>query len=706
MTSGSRFGFLCTLLAFSICSASSSHAYSIGQRWTNTKTNGGGLQRGDSITVTWSVVPDGESWPRGGNSNLIDYLDDGWNVNNNNRTPDLTNRNWWNIMNRVYNQYSRVSGVNMVYEPEQDGNGNDTGKSGDIRIGGVPFTWENSTGGVLADNTLPNGGDMRIDTYRSGGPSWWHTNTTPFFNLISHESGHGMGLHHDSSSGRNFIMETPLNTNILGLQFDDVYAFNRMYGDPREKNGGNDTLANGTWLGNIGTAGSVDMGKHSENFAVNEFDGDWLGIDGNSDEDWFEFRITGRTSVDINVIPQGPTYTTNHQGNINFKERADLNWAVYDANGTQIMKVDRTLAGSNERMYDLFLEDGFYYVRVDGEADRNQFYKIEVSANDSLSGFDSYASPSIILHDKFDVGNSGNVNFQRELEGRQVHGYFDSSWTEQNNLGSGTVGTDSGKLMLQTVTDGDATNDVARAELMRNFGLQLQDKVWSVSFNLNLTGDTAYTAENLFTFAVDDNDLSQGSAGQDPRISLQIGFDGTAATIRRDGTIMGTGNLDPADIDVEFIFDETQTQKTVDVLLNGQLFIDTASVWFDDLERYFGFEQLVGSGNSSGLTTSTLIDDLMIEVLDPQLAGDFDGNFLVDSRDFLLWQRGESRRPYSNYDLAAWEATLGNSGSPPDDGGDPGDGGGQLITPVPEPASSVLFIFGTIFCSLSARRKR
>ena len=271
-------------------------AYDWQGRWTSTKTDGGGIARGDAITLTWSVVPDGESYSRASNSNLIEYLDDGWNVPQALRTPDLTDRSWWDIMRRVYEQFDRVSGLTLVYEPEQNSDGTDTGRSGDIRIGGVPFTWDDDgTGGVLADNAFPNNGDMRIDTNRSsnGTPSFWHSNGPQFRNLIAHESGHGVGLGHSDITGANAVMETPLESNFWGLQFDDIYAFNRSYGDPLEEGGGNDTFASAYDFGQLAYNDQLTLGADANDSVVAELDDDWLGIDGTSDQDWFRVMTPG-----------------------------------------------------------------------------------------------------------------------------------------------------------------------------------------------------------------------------------------------------------------------------------------------------------------------------------------------------------------------------------------------------------------------------
>ena len=383
----SRYRVICGLVALLAAPllAAPCWAYDWNSRWTSTKTDGGGIQLGDAITLTWSVVPDGESWSRGGPSDLIDYLDVGWSVAEVDRVPDLTNRPWWAMMDRVYEQYERVSGLTLTYEPEQDPNGSDTGKSGDLRIGGVPFTWENDKGGVLADNTYPNGGDMRIDTYRgsNGVPSFWHTNPAAFRNLISHESGHGVGLGHSDISGANAVMETPLETNFWGLQFDDIYAFNRSYGDPLEKNGGNDTASTAFNLGMLTLDVPVSQGGDAVDSSVGELDDDWRGIDGSTDEDWFRFSTPSAGSIGLTLTPLGPTYSTEEQGpNTDFSARSDLGFEVYFDSGrglTLLADIDEAEAGFAEAVTTLTAaQAGEYLFRVSGEADLNQFYQFDL----------------------------------------------------------------------------------------------------------------------------------------------------------------------------------------------------------------------------------------------------------------------------------------------------------------------------------------
>jgi hypothetical protein len=124
------------LAALTMLGSGRAAAYDIVNRWTSTQLDGGNLQRGDAVTLRWSIVPDGQSYPRSNNSQLVQFLDDGWNVPAAQRVPSFSGRPWWGVINQAYQQFGRVSGVTMVYIPEQNGAGVDTGFEGDIRIGG------------------------------------------------------------------------------------------------------------------------------------------------------------------------------------------------------------------------------------------------------------------------------------------------------------------------------------------------------------------------------------------------------------------------------------------------------------------------------------------------------------------------------------------------------------------------------------------
>jgi len=365
---------------------SAANAYDIGNRWTNTQVDGSGIARGDAITLRWSVVPDGEDYSRDNNSEVIEYLDDGWNVEPVDRSADLTNRPWWNWMDRVYDQYSRVSGISMIYVHEQFANGTDSGMEGDIRIGGqvIPESGSNT----LADNAFPNNGDMRIDTRRDadGDPDFFHSNGPQLRNLIAHESGHGIGLNHsDILSGTNAAMETPLDADFWGMQFDDIYAMNRSYGDPLEKNGGNDTLGMAYDLGSHGLGSSAIVGSDASDGVVNENDGDWVGIDGNSDLDWYRVSVADTGAMSVSLRPQGPAYETQEQGSFDAKLQSNLSFRLYDAFGTLQTTVENAGLGEGEQLGPFAVTTpGDYYVRVAGTEDRNQFYELAVEVDRPL----------------------------------------------------------------------------------------------------------------------------------------------------------------------------------------------------------------------------------------------------------------------------------------------------------------------------------
>lgn len=363
---------------------SQAQAYDIVNRWGATQVDGGGLQRGDPVTLRWSVVPDGQAYSRSGNSQLIQYLDDGWNIPAAQRVPNLTSRSWWNVMNTAYQQFGRVSGVNMVYVAEQNANGTDTGMEGDVRIGGENI--DGTPGGALADNTFPNDGDMRIDTTREsdGRPTFWHTNNAALRNLMIHETGHGVGLGHAQNTGVAAVMEGGLRTDIWGLQFDDVYGLNRQYGDPLERNGGNNAAGTATALGNVALGGFVSVGGDAVDSVVEQFDDDWTGVDGNNDTDWFRFTTTAQGFANIKLTPVGPSYTSVQQGAFNAAAQSDLILQLFTAspNVSLLETANKTGLGGMETIGARYLSTpGDYLVRVRGALDFNQFYQLDVALN-------------------------------------------------------------------------------------------------------------------------------------------------------------------------------------------------------------------------------------------------------------------------------------------------------------------------------------
>lgn len=74
------------------------------------------------------------------------------------------------------------------------------------------------------------------------------------------------------------------------------------------------------------------------------------------------------------------------------------------------------------------------------------------------------------------------------------------------------------------------------------------------------------------------------------------------------------------------------------------------------------------------------------------LAGDFNGDEVVDGADFLAWQRGESPTPLSSGDLQTWKDNFG--------------GGSPAIGAVPEPATLSLVAAAIIGIALQSSKRR
>ncbi|MEO2048854.1 MAG: hypothetical protein ABGX16_20040 [Pirellulales bacterium] len=78
-----------------------------------------------------------------------------------------------------------------------------------------------------------------------------------------------------------------------------------------------------------------------------------------------------------------------------------------------------------------------------------------------------------------------------------------------------------------------------------------------------------------------------------------------------------------------------------------------------------------------------------------ELAGDYNGNGVLDGADMLAWQRGESPDPLSAADLTLWEANYG-SVAPLE----------ATSTAVPEPASELLVLVTVSICLRSRQAPR
>jgi len=175
---------------------------------------------------------------------------------------------------------------------------------GDIRIGGVSL----GVNGVLGYNGFPSpigevgtgGGDMLINT------SYFSTLTfnnpgndyLGFRNTVTHEHGHGLGLMHVVPCNGTKLMEPFILTFFEGGQLDDARAIGRLNGD--------------RYAGNNSPGEAVNLGNLNEP-ELHAVVADRLSVNGasgfgNTDEDYFRFRVDTVEDIVITATPIGGTY--------------------------------------------------------------------------------------------------------------------------------------------------------------------------------------------------------------------------------------------------------------------------------------------------------------------------------------------------------------------------------------------------------------
>ncbi|MCH7752591.1 MAG: matrixin family metalloprotease [Planctomycetes bacterium] len=357
--------------------------------WTNTASGTSGL--GEPAVLTWSIVPNGTPMPGGLGeprtpSNLISFLDS---IHHGGASPggsDLTQRDWFPLVESAYERWDQISGISMNYEPNDDGarvpgHPGILGRRGDLRLSGHSIDGQTSPT-FLAYNFFPNIADMVIDTdevIRWGNPEG---NFTQFRFMLMHEIGHGLGLNHMTSADANFLMEPILQTGLDGPQLDDILGVHRLYGDVNEVGAGNEDYLNATSLGRFWPGQSKQVGSDATDTVVEFTDVDFLSIDDDSDVDYFRFTILTPSLIDFELTPLGPSYK---DGSIEFNTAtmSDLSLTLWDSDGTSILDFanDNGLGGE-EQLQSVFLpQRGDYYVSVAGAQNAAQFYELGLDVN-------------------------------------------------------------------------------------------------------------------------------------------------------------------------------------------------------------------------------------------------------------------------------------------------------------------------------------
>lgn len=378
----------------------------LGSRWTTTSATPSAPNQGDSVVLRWSIVPDGTLIPRSfapadesdNPSDLISALDAAVPGGSG---SDLTLRPWFHHFVTATNAISSVSGITFEYQAADDGAvlkslPGQTGVRGDVRIGAHLIDGGSDT---LAYNLFPQNGDMVIDTADIGGGVAMAVRTTEvgiFASTIMHELGHGLGLSHvDGPGGSSLsvpqIMEPFVNLGVADvpmLQFNDILALQRMYGDAGEKGAGNDTLATASALGPLLDGTPLEVGSSATNtlYEVTTTDTDFMSIDGIFDADVYEFLVSQAGLLTALLDPRGPTYSIgladlpgSPHDPFDAMRQNNLMLEILASDGSILASMDSGLVGDSETIAGLFLTAGTYYARVTGLNDQAQMYSLNLS---------------------------------------------------------------------------------------------------------------------------------------------------------------------------------------------------------------------------------------------------------------------------------------------------------------------------------------
>lgn len=340
-------------------------------RWYRTATNGSGLEQGDPTTLTWSVIPDGTPIPGyagepSSPSNLRAFLTG---IYGNEAT-------WIALLQQVMNRWGELTGVSYQYQPSDDGasfvgSQGALGVRGDVRFGGHTI---DGNSGILAYNFYPDVGDMVLDT----GDSFYSVttgNSLRLRNVVAHEHGHGLGLHHVCPINQTKLMEPYYSSAFDGPQHDDILAANRGYGDAAEHN---DEPATAFPLGTPTGLLTIDN----------------LSIDDDADFDDYSVTVGSSASLSVTVAPVGSTYLSGPQNSngscsagtpFNSLAIHDLSIRVLDTNGTtELAFADANGVGLPESLQNVPLPSGpgTYFVESAGDAtDAPQLYRLELSVS-------------------------------------------------------------------------------------------------------------------------------------------------------------------------------------------------------------------------------------------------------------------------------------------------------------------------------------
>lgn len=677
--------------------------FSDGFRWSATAVDGPSLDQGDPTTLRWSIVPDGLS-VESTSSNLVSYLDGlyGAGVGG----SDLELRPWFATLNQQLKTIEQKTGLTFEYVADDGAawsNNSSTGGHGDIRLAGKNL----SAPGELGRAQFPGlGGDLLLDTANTS-----FANPTTLGAVFQHEVGHALGLLHVSVLGASVLM----NTSTLptqGPQFDDLYALTRLYGDPYESLGGNDTALAATDLGVLSAGGAVAVGANAADQFVLTSESDFATMDGDQDIDFYRIAIDEPGELTVSVSPRGPTYNfipeNGSTQTLVAISQSDLRFRVLASDGvTPIANVDLGGLGQSEAILQMDLpQSGDYYVEVRGDEDLNQFYQLDVSLQAA-----EFTPTPWVFHDRFDA-DTFDLNAAIDTPLRQAGGALDSPYEYSGGLtpaGAPSAQIEDGALLLQAV-EGSPTADAAFVRGIRNFGPELVGEKWLLSFDLQVEASVV-SDDAVFALVLGDEYPLGDLLAENTALTVQLAADGDYRVVEKGGNAAGeanrSGNQPGPDYRVQVLIDESFSTPRVSVALNGATVLSNEQVSLDSIERYFVLHAQTLTGLPIDAWVEAKVDSLSIVVLTDVIAGDYNLDGVVNLADYTVWRDqlgvqvlpgtmadGNHSGRVDAADYTVWKQNFGTTNLP-----------ANYATVVPEPPAFLLQTMG-VLATLIGLRKR
>ncbi|MFT6862778.1 MAG: hypothetical protein ACJAVK_001338, partial [Akkermansiaceae bacterium] len=507
-----------------------------GDRWGRNATFNSFFERarqGQPTTLRWSFMREGTSisgfnGEPTSDSELVSFLDGRYGVVAGGN--DLTTRPWFSSFQAAFDNIASLTGITYLYEPNDDGadltqSSSPSGRigvRGDIRIGGH-FIDGDSGSNTLAYNFFPNSGDMVIDT---GNTSFYGNTSSDSINLrnvVEHEHGHGLGLSHVCPITETKLMEPFISRRFRGLQLDDIFSLNRLYGDffeKQESSRNNDSVGNASEL-------PVSAGEFYRR--------EYLSIDDNSDDDFYRLKdIPTGTPITCKVIPistpagftEGPQNSDGScsaGASFNFTTIHDLEIALISPDGSTILaRADRQPLGEAEEIIAFEAPaTGDYFLRITGDSSNNtQLYTLEIDlagAPETPSNFSVNITPASQVTLSWNDTSDQETGFQieRKLEASGEWSLYatidaNSESFEDANPATGT------NLFYRVIALGQILNSAPSNE--------------DTSMVVDLS------AENyLFDFGEIDSPLTPGAIRISPLTSGDVSWSDPVASLDRGG---------------------------------------------------------------------------------------------------------------------------------------------------------------------------